>query len=247
MKIQPFKGVTYALEGFKLIRQPELRVFVIAPIIVSLLIYCIVGYFSISYFGPVTNYLMGFLPDWEWLIWLIQSVLFISLLLIAALTFTLITNLLAAPFLSLLAEKTECFVTGQPISTEDGWIAILKSIHTSLGREIRKLLYYLPRLLLVFILTFIPAVNAFSPLLWFLFGAWMMSVQYLDYPIDANQLKFTALKQHLDNHRAPTLAFGAVITIMLTIPLFSIIVIPAAVAGATAFWVKEEKLKAQMT
>ncbi len=243
MNSTPVKGLHYVLEGISLIKQPQLRSFVLAPLVVSFVVYSVLGYFCVSQFDVITSALMAYLPDWEWLMWLIQTVLTLSIILIFTFTFTMLTNFIASPFLSLLAEKTELFITGQPINTKTGWAAALKSVPLSLAREVQKLLYYFPRLLLVLIITIIPGINSIAPIIWFMFGAWMMSVQYLDYPIDANQLNFAALKSHLKNNRASTLVFGAFITLLLMIPFVSIIIVPAAVAGATAFWAKEEKNK----
>ena len=40
------------------------------------------------------------------------------------------------------------------------------------------------------ILTIIPVFNAFAPLGWFLLGAWMMSLQFVDYPMGNHRLPF---------------------------------------------------------
>ena len=98
MAISPAKGISYAIEGLSLIKRPELRAFVIAPIITSILIYLIMGYFCLEYFDTITAAIMGYLPDWEWLIWLIQTVLTISIVLIFAFSFTLVTNIIAYRF-----------------------------------------------------------------------------------------------------------------------------------------------------
>ena len=55
-------------------------------------------------------------------------------------------------------------------------------------REVRKLLTYLPMTLGVLLLTIIPVFTAFAPLGWFLLGAWMMSLQFIDYPMDNHRL-----------------------------------------------------------
>ena len=239
MKISPIKGFHYALEGLRLIKRPELRLFVIAPIAVSLLIYTIAAYFCIANFDGITGKISGFFPDWEILKTLIDIVVFLCLIFLFIFTFTFLTNLVASPFLGLLSEKTELLLTGKPIDSGSGWGEMLKSIPASIGRELKKLGYYLPRLIAVFILAII--LTPVAPLIWFLFGAWMMSVQYIDYPIDNNRQSFDELKRHLTKNRAASLGYGAVIILFMMIPVVSIVVIPAAVAGATAFWVKEKE------
>ena len=60
----------------------------------------------------------------------------------------------------------------------------------ALFRELRKVLYYVPMAVGVLILTIVPLFNAFAPLAWFLLGAWMMSLQFVDYPMDNHRLAF---------------------------------------------------------
>jgi O-acetylhomoserine/O-acetylserine sulfhydrylase-like pyridoxal-dependent enzyme len=73
-------------------------------------------------------------------------------------------------------------------------------------------LYYLPRVVLVLIATLIPVFTPFSPLLWFLFGAWMMAIQYGDYPMDNNGVTFRRLKSNLKQRRITSMGFGALIS-----------------------------------
>ena len=140
--------------------------------------------------------------------------------------------------MGLLSEKTELFLTGKPLDSGDGWAETLKSIPQSISREFKKIAYFLPRLFAILIVTLI--LTPAAPFIWFVVGAWLLSVQYLDYPADNHNLPFENVKQNLASNRLATLFFGATIAALMMIPLVSIIVIPAAVAGATAFWVKED-------
>jgi hypothetical protein len=51
----------------------------------------------------------------------------------------------------------------------------------------RKLGYFLPRAIGLFILSFIPVVNIIAAPLWLLWGL-MMAIQYIDYPADNHKL-----------------------------------------------------------
>ena len=106
-------------------------------------------------------------------------------------------------------------------------------------RELYKLLYYLPMFAVVLILTFIPVLNAASPLLWFLLAAWMMSLQFVDYPMDNHQLSFADVKEAVRSRRLSSMGFGGVVALMASIPVLNFFVVPSAVVGATLFWCEQ--------
>ena len=119
-------GMHYLLEGVRLIRQPGLRRYVAIPLLVS------VVFFSVAVFGlthwleQLIALLLGYLPGWlNWLRYLLWPVFAVAGVLIIFYTFSLITNLIAAPFNGMLAEAVEKYLTGQPIET-GGWQALLK-------------------------------------------------------------------------------------------------------------------------
>jgi len=72
-----------------------------------------------------------------------------------------------------------------------------------------------------------------------LFGIWMMAVQYIDYPADNNKLGFDEMLAWLRAKRWQSLGFGGIVYVALLVPLLNLLIMPAAVAGATLFWVRE--------
>ncbi len=117
----------------------------------------------------------------------------------------------------------------------------LKDMPRMIGRQLAIIAYYLPRALLLLILFFIPIIQLIAALLWFAFHAWMMSIQYLDYPSDNNRISFAKLREYIQQKPGLILGFGSSILVITMIPILNFIVIPAAVAGATKLWVKEYK------
>ncbi len=109
----------------------------------------------------------------------------------------------------------------------------------TIGRELRKLAYFAPRALALLVLSFIPVLNLAAAPLWLLFGVWMMAVQYIDYPADNNKLSWADMMVWLRQRRWQSLSFGAVTYAALLVPVLNLLIMPAAVAGATLFWVRE--------
>ncbi|MBY4676539.1 sulfate transporter CysZ [Marinobacterium arenosum] len=235
----PFRGAGYLLRGLQMLPEPSLRMFVLIPLLINIVLFSGAIWLLIDQFENWVGYWLAKLPDWlsflEWLLWPLFAVL---VLIVVYYTFTLVANFIAAPFNGLLAEKVEMKLRGQ-VNSASGWQAALKMIPQALARELAKLRYYLPRFLFILLLTFIPLVNLASPLLWFLFGSWMMAIQYCDYPMDNNRVSFGNMKSLLKSHRLTALGFGGLVQLGMLVPVLNLILMPAAVVGATVYWVEE--------
>ena len=87
----------------------------------------------------------------------------------------------------------------------------------------------------------IPGLNVIAPFLWALFGAWGMALEYMAYPLENAGLLFSEQKQLLKGVRLGALSFGGLAVMGLTIPVFNLIVAPAAVIGATIYFNEVKK------
>lgn len=237
-----FRGLGYLGEGFQLIRQPGLRLFVIIPLVINVFLFIALSYFMALGFDALIAMVMAWLPDWSWLQaldWLFWILYGAVILLMLAYGFVIVANLIGSPFYGYLAELTEKHLTGQEVSTDDSWTAIIKDIPRALWRELQKIAYYLPRALVLFIIGLVPVVNLVAALLWFLFNCWMMALQYVDYPADNHRVSFPALRQTLAETRLSALGFGLPVALLAMVPVVNLVVVPAAVCGASAYWVRE--------
>ncbi|MBZ2169279.1 MULTISPECIES: sulfate transporter CysZ [Marinobacter] len=238
-----FRGLGYLGEGFRLIRQPGLRLFVIIPLVLNIVLFGLLFYFLAELFTVMIAGAMAWLPDWtwlqalDWLFWILYGAV---ILLMLAYGFVIVANLIGSPFYGYLAELTEKHLTGEELNTDDSWQAIVKDIPRALGREVQKILYYLPRALGLFIIGIIPVVNLVAAVLWFLFNSWMMALQYVDYPADNHKVSFKGLRGLLGETRLSALGFGLPVALAAMVPLLNLIVVPAAVCGGTAYWVREK-------
>lgn len=240
-------GLGYLGEGFRLIRQPGLRLFVVIPLVLNILLFGIFFLFMAEIFGAMIAAAMGWLPDWAWLQsldWLFWILYGIVILLMLAYGFVIVANLIGSPFYGYLSELTEKHLTGQVVASDGGWAQIIRDIPRALWREVQKIAYYLPRALGLLILGLIPVVNLVAAVLWFGFNSWMMALQYVDYPADNHRLSFPGLKQRLRRNRPAALGFGLPIALASMVPVLNLVVVPAAVCGATAYWVREAEASA---
>ena len=233
-------GAGYVIRGAKMLGHKNLRLFVIIPLLVNIIIFGSLIGMGFSFLGSRMDGLMAWIPDWlgfvEWILWTLIGLAFS---LMTGYMFTMVALIIASPFNALLAEKAEELITGRPVDSLEGLGAALMAVPRGILRELYKLLYYLPMFAFVLILTFIPVLNAASPLLWFLLGAWMMSLQFIDYPMDNHQLSFADVKEAVRSRRLSSMGFGGVVALMASIPVLNFFVVPSAVVGATLFWCEQ--------
>ena len=233
-------GAGYFFRGLSMLTNRGIRLFVLIPLLSNIGFFLLLGGIAWGYIVTINDYVTGTLPDWlNFLSWILMPLMWIMGGLATGYLSTFLVLLITSPFHSLLAEKVEEQVTGQSLPALEGVGAALAEIPRGIGREVRKLLYYLPKALIVLIVSFIPGVNALSPVLWFLLGAWMMSLQFVDYPMDNHRLPFREVRDACGARRLSSMGFGGVVAFVSGVPLLNMIVIPAAVIGATLLWCDE--------
>lgn len=233
-------GPQYLGQGLKLILSPGLRLFVLLPLTINLILFSGLIVLSMQQFSGWVDTFMPSLPTWlsflEYVLWPLFVVL---VLLMVFFTFTLLANIIAAPFNGFLSEKVEVVVRGQDDFPPFSGAELMAMVPRTLGREMRKLGYFLPRAIALLILSFIPVLNILAAPLWLVFGVWMMAIQYIDYPADNNKMSWPDMLAWLREKRWQSLSFGGITYLALLVPGLNIVMMPAAVAGATLFWVRE--------
>jgi len=234
------EGARYLTRGARLLSHPSLRMFVIIPLLVNILIFGSLIGLGFSYLVDLMDSMLARIPDWlDFIQWILWPLIGISVSLISGYLFTAMALIIASPFNALLAEKAEELVTSRPVNSLEGLGAALLGVPRGIIREIAKLLYYVPMAVFVLLISFIPGVNAVAPVLWFLLGAWMMSIQFVDYPMDNHQLSFADVKEAVRSRRLSSMGFGGLVALCAGIPVVNFFVVPAAVVGATLLWVEE--------
>lgn len=232
-------GVYYFLHGFKLMLRPGIKRFVILPLLLNSLLFLGLFLLAQHFISEVNIWLTHLLPDWlHWLRFVVWVLFVISFLLIFIYTYVTLANIISAPFNGLLSEKVASQLTGQP-APNIGWLATIKDIPRICGRQLAIIGYYLPRALGLGILFFVPVVQLIAAPLWFLFHAWFMALQYVDYPTDNQRIPLRSVRKQLSDKRWLNLTFGSSVLVASMIPLLNVLVMPAAIAGATELWVRE--------
>jgi CysZ protein len=184
----------------------------------------VLGYHSVS------ALIHQFIPDWlSWLNWILWPLFFISFLVVGFFTFTLLANLIAAPYYSQLSAKTLQIISKQSVAgAEQPWDKVFFG-------ELRRVGYLLIRILPLLLLFVIPVVNLIAPVLWAVFAAWGIAMEFMAYPLESQGLPFPEQKQFLQQSRWGVLSFGGVTGLGLTLPIINLLIGQAAVIGATIY------------
>lgn len=223
----PLLAVSCLMEALKMLMHPALRNYLLIPLVINIVLYS--GAFAVGYYS-VSSLIHAFIPDWlSWLNWILWPLFFVSFMVVGFFTFTLLANLIAAPYYSQLSIKALEIATGNSIVThEQTWDQVF------LG-ELRRIGYLLLRLLPLLLLFLIPVVNLVAPLLWTVFAAWGIAMEFMAYPLENRGLPFSAQKQFLQQARWGALSFGGITGFALTLPVVNLLAGHVAVIGATLF------------
>lgn len=235
----PAAGFGYAMEGLRLIARPGLRRYVVVPFMINLVVFGLLVWLGIDRFEVVLD---RWLPEDSWLAyfrWLLWPLFAVAFLLIVFYTFTLVANLLGAPFNDMLSARIEAMLTGQRL--DDGAGSIFAAIGPAIGSELQKIVYFLPRALPLLLLFVIPGINTLAPFAWGLFSAWSIALEYTEYPFGNNGIPFREQRRVVRQRRLTALGFGGGVMLLMLIPGVNFLAMPAAVAGATALWVARLK------
>ena len=146
-------------------------------------------------------------------------------------TFTAVTLAVGDPFYERIWNKTESLIGEPPVDLE-------LSVGTKVGRAVVDTLRLLFVTILVsigvFLIGLIPFVGTVAgAALGALFGGWFLTLELTGFAFEARGLRLRDRRHTLRVRRARTLGFGVATYLFFLVPFAAVIVMPAAVAGAT--------------
>jgi CysZ protein len=223
----PVLAASYLFKGIALLGSAPLRHFILIPILINIILYSAALTLGYYYIDSLIN---AFIPSWlNWLHWLLWPLFFVSFLIVGFFSFTALANLVSAPFYGKLAAKTLTLINPEAIAVSE------QPISKVMLAESKRLIYILRLAIPLLVLSFIPGINLIAPLLWALFSAWSMSLEYMAYPLENAGILFIEQKQLIKSIRWGALSFGGIAVLGLSIPIINIIIAPAAVIAATIY------------
>ncbi|QJD30365.1 sulfate transporter CysZ [Methylococcus geothermalis] len=227
----PATAIRYLVVGLTWLTQPGLRRYVWIPLVINLILYSLGLWLGIRYFSAFLNWMLpGWLDFMRWLLWPVFAIGFFTVMYF---TFSVLANIIGSPFYGVLAERTAELATGRRMERTEtpGRTAMLDGLRS----EWRRLAYLGLRVVPLAIVFLIPVVNLAAPILWMVFNAWFMALEYTAYPLEARGCDFDRQRELLGRFRIGAATFGGTVMLAQTIPLLNVFAAPAAVIGATLY------------
>lgn len=235
----------FFFKSFKYLFRHNLGVYIVAPIIISLLLFY--GIWTVRL--TVIEYIISLLDAvfniekvvdgsfWMYLKMGISGVIYIIVWLTSFyLYFTLskyFVLIFLSPVLALLSEKVEEIETGNSYPFK--WNVFLSDIWRGISISIRNLFFELGVILLVFIVTFfIPILAPVSPLVTFYFSAYFVGYAFMDYNLERRQFSLKDSSRFMRKYSGAVVANGVWFNFLFYIPVVNILLAPlfAVIAGS---------------
>ncbi|MCU1440423.1 MAG: hypothetical protein JWP85_1420 [Rhodoglobus sp.] len=151
--------------------------------------------------------------------------------LIVIYTFTTVTLIVGDPFYEKIWRHVESRFGTVPEAPHRGF---WRSVGRDVGTGLRMLIPTILAGVALFVLGFIPLVGTIlAATLGAFVGGWFLAVELAGPGFDARGLSLRERRRALRARRAMTLGFGVATYVLFLLPLGAVLVMPAAVAGAT--------------
>lgn len=170
--------------------------------------------------------------------WVLRILLYAGLVLISALSFSLVSGLLLSPFndkicretLRILQEKTLALTNqSKDIIVMTPVLGASHPFHTVIKLEIKRMGVLLMVGAFAFCLGVVPLMQI--PAL--MIAAWALAFEYFGYPISQYSPDLTVVRRFTSKNFASSFGFGITMLSLMAIPFGSLIYIPLAVVGSS--------------
>jgi CysZ protein len=230
-------GASLLPRGLALIvARPKLLILGLIPAVISGALYLTGLILLIDFIADLSRTVTWFADDWsEGLRDLCQVLAGAGILgvavLLGILTFTAVTLLLGDPFYERISELVEDRYGGVPGEVEVGfWRSLLRGLGDSIRLIALSALIGIP----LFVAGFLPVVGqTVVPVIGGAIGGWLLAVELTGVPFQRRGQRLRQRRAVLAQHRAQVLGFGVAVFCSFLIPLGAILLMPAAIAGAT--------------
>ena len=217
-------------------RNPRLFVLGMLPALITFVL--LIGAFIavLVFIGPESRTLTWFAAGWPSatrdLVRLLAQIAIVGVfVLLAFVAFTALTLAIGDPFYEKISQRVEDGLGGFPDPVELPW---WREIFRGLGESVRLLFFSAVVGVLLFAAGLLPGVGqTVVPVIGAFVGGWALALELTGVAFARRGLRLRQRRRALRQHRWLSLGFGVTVFVCFLIPLGAILVMPAAVAGAT--------------
>jgi CysZ protein len=232
-----FSGAGFLLRGLGMYaRSPKLMLLGLIPALISAIVIVSVVALVIYFAGDLADFMTPFAQTWsagirDSLRVLVVVALIVVVVVLAVLLYTALTLLIGEPFYEAISHRVEEGLGGVP-----------NEVHVPMGRMILHSLVDSARLFIfaflvgipLFLAGWIPVVGETAvPVVAAMVSGWVLALELTTVPFERRGLRYRHRRQVLRQRRPLALGFGLATFVCFLIPLGAVLVMPAAVAGAT--------------
>jgi CysZ protein len=230
-------GVMFLLRGLKMyVRSPRLMLLGLIPAFITLVLLVAVLVTLGFFIGDLASLATWFADDWStgWrdTIRIAAGVTIMGgAVLLSFVAYTALTLVIGEPFYEAISKNVEDRLGGLPGEVDISfWRSLPRSIADSAQLLLLTFLCGIP----LFFAGFIPVVGeTVIPVLGALVGGWFLSHELIGVPFERRGLRMRDRRRMLKQRRSLAVGFGAATFVCFLIPFGAVLIMPAAVAGAT--------------
>ena len=230
-------GVGYLGRGFALYRrQPRLMLLGLVPAVIAFVILLAAFVAMVIFVDDVVHLMTPYMDDWpEFPRTVIRGAAVAAIVVVWAvlsvLAYVTLTLLIGQPFYEAISKGVEDRLGEVPNEVD---VSVWRSLPRTIADSLRLGAYSVLVSAGLFVIGLIPLIGT---VIAFLLGArlmgWVLALELTSVPFERRGLRYADRKQALRANRPLALGFGAATFVCTLVPLFTVVAMPAAVAGAT--------------
>ena len=232
----PFMGIKFVKKN------PELKKYCIMPVILNTIIFILLLIGLVILVSNLLGSISNFYPDrwwWKILLFLAFIIGFAICFFIVIFLFTIILEIVIAPFAEILSEKTEKILFNSEEIPGIKNRPFFKQLYMDISSIFKKLFFMLIINIKHLLWNLIPVAG---PVLYYIFSIRdnlaFLGMEFFDPSIVKRMDTFKEKWGFVKNHRSLFIGAGTIQTIMILIPILKVLLTPFGVIGATITFVK---------
>jgi CysZ protein len=232
-----FSGVMFLLRGLGMYaRSPLLMLLGLLPALVSAVVILAAVVLVIYFAGDLSDFMTPFAQDWsvgvrDTLRVIVVIAIVVVTVMLAVLLYTALTLVISEPFYEAISHRVEERLGGVPNEVH---VPMARMVWHSLVDSLRLFIFGVLVGIPLFLGGLIPGVGeTVVPVLGAVVGGWVLALELTSVPFERRGMRFVQRRGVLKQRRSMALGFGIATFVCFLIPLGAVLVMPAAVAGAT--------------